>query len=206
MNFCARLVRSQRPIVRKRASASSSERKTRGSVVLIMLLVLIGLAGASWIYSRHRAEAKRSALEQQQRAEQLIEAQKQDDERKELEKRVAQAKQQQDALKASASEIDAVLLRWEDATKVALTSSRIALSGPVAALQAVRREADQLTVPPCMDQAKVALVTSMNSTIQGFLVFMRNELKIGDTLAQIDFDAAAKHMASFRESRNACPN
>ena len=126
-------------------------------------------------------------------------------ERQELERRVAKEKEQRDTLSSSLKSVDDLLVRWEDAVRVAGTSSRIALPTPVAVLQATRREAESLTVSPCLDDAKVQLVQSMNSTIEGFLVFMRNELKIGDTLAQIDFDEAAKRMKAFKEGRAACP-
>ena len=56
-----------------------------------------------------------------------------------------------------------------------------------------------------MDEAKTNLVQSMNSTIEGFLVFMRNELKLGDTLAQIHFEEAAMHLKAFKAGRAACP-
>ena len=144
-------------------------------------------------------------MEQQQAAEKKAQDQRIDAERQELERRMAQEKEQRNALTSSLKSVDDLLARWEDAVKVAGTSSRIALSTPVAALQATRREADQLTVPPCLDQAKEQLVQGMNSTIEGFLVFMRNELKIGDTLSQIHFEAAAQHMKTFKEGRAACP-
>lgn len=181
---------------------ASSRSKQRGYAVWVVLLVLLGTAVGAWRYSLYREENKRS---QQAAAAQLVLDQRKESERKELEKRLLESKLQQDSLTATAKSIDELLARWDDALKVASSSSRVSLSGPVTLLQSTRREAEQLTLPPCMDEAKTSLVASMNSTIQGFVVFMRNELKLGDTMARIEFEEAAKHMGAFKEHRATCP-
>ena len=170
--------------------------------VWIILLVLVVLVVGSWQYSAYKSEQKRIA---QEAARQRVEEQRREAERQQLERRLAEEKRQRDALTSANKALDDLLGRWEDAVKVAGTTGRIALSGPVTTLQNLRRETEQLTVSPCLDQPKSLLVQSMGSTIEGFLTFMRNELKIGDTLAQIDFDAAGKHMAAFRAARANCP-
>lgn len=181
---------------------AGSRTEQQGYVVWVILLVLLGTVVGAWRYSVSREENKKS---QQLAAEQLVADQRKGAERKELEKRLSEGKAQQDSLKAAAKSVDDLLARWDDALKVASSSSRVSLSGPVTLLQDTRREVEQLTLPPCMDQAKASLVASMNSTIQGFVVFMRNELKLGDTMARIEFDEAAKHMEAFKEGRAACP-
>lgn len=178
------------------------KKQQRGYVVWVVLLVLLGMMVGAWQYNRIRTENR---LQAQQAAEQKALDQRKEVERKELERRVAEEKQQRDVLSVSHKVVEDTLSRWDDAVKVASTSSRIALPAPVGVLQAIRRDAEQLSVPPCMDQAKAQLVLSMESTIKGFLVFMRNELKLGEVLAQADFDEAAKHMADFKTSRSACP-
>lgn len=182
--------------------------RQRGSV-WVVLLVLFAIVVGAWQYNGYKAEKKRVALEQaaqqQAAAAKLEEEGRREQERLQLEKRLAEAQQARDALTAANKSVDDLIGRWEDAVKIAGTTGRIALSGPVSAMQALRRDAEQITVSPCMDQAKGHLVKHMGSTIEAFLVFMRNEMKIGDTLAGIYFDSARKELAEFRTARAACP-
>jgi hypothetical protein len=175
-------------------------RQEQGSVWVI-LVVLVAVVVGSWQYSEYRAAQKRRVA-----AEALAQAEqrKRDEERVELEKRLAQEKQQQDALTEANKALDLVLARWSDASKIAGTTGRIALAAPVATLQEVRREAEALSVSPCMDAAKELLVSSMQHTIDGFITFMRNENRYGDTLAQPSFEEAAKQFAAFKIARAEC--
>lgn len=182
--------------------------RQRGSVWIILLVLVATVVGA-WQYNEHKAEKKRLARAELQRqqegqARQAEEARR-ESERQQLEKRLIEEKQRRDALASANQALDSLLGRWDDAVKLASNTSRIALSGPVTTLQSIKREAERLTVSPCMDQAKRLLLKSMESTTEGFLEFMRNQMKIGDKLAQIDFDAAAKDMAAFRTARVTCP-
>lgn len=174
----------------------------RGYVLWLILVLMVVLVGGSWKYSQMRQQERRDKEQAAAKAQdERLQA-----ERKEVEARAAQEKQRQrDALSASLKAVDDVLVRWDDAVKVAGTTSRIALSQPVAALQGLRRDAEQLTVPPCLDEGKVQLVQAMDKAVEGFLVFMRNELKLGDTLARVEFDTSATHMAAFKAARAACP-
>lgn len=179
----------------------SRGKSASGRILLVILLLVVFGVGAS-IYS---AQSKKSARLQEEQRIAAQEKARVQAERQELEHRQVQKKAQNDALKSSLKVVDGLVVRWDDAVKVALTSGRIALPGPVGILQATRREAEELTVPPCLDEAKAHLVKGMNSTVEGFLVFMRNELKIGDTLAQIHFEESAKGMKAFKEGRASCP-
>jgi ATP-dependent 26S proteasome regulatory subunit len=179
--------------------------RQRGYILWALLLGITLLIGGAWKYrqvqSEKRLQAQHAeALRTQQERETRLQA-----ERTELENRLEKEKEQRDALTTSLAAVDAVLARWDDAVKVAGTTSRIALGPQVAALQAIKREAEQLTVPPCLDKGKSDLVQAMNSTVDGFLTFMRNELKMGEQLAKIDFDAAAMHMAKYKADRAGCP-
>lgn len=160
-------------------------RRQTGSVWIILLVLILGVVGA-WQFSEHKVAQKREA------------------ERIALEKRLAEEKAEKDVLIASNKELDAVLARWDDAVKLAGTTGRIALATPVATLQGIRREAEALVVPPCMDQAKGQLVVSMQGTIDGFIAFMRNDAKLGDVFAQEKFSEAATNFAAFEESRANC--
>lgn len=172
--------------------------RERGAAVWVILVVLVAVVLGAWQYNEHRT--KRRLAEAQKVEQNRIEQ-----ERKAMEERLAKEKAQRDALSTALKAVDDVVARWNDALKLASTTSRISLSGPVASLQSIKRDAEQLTVPPCLDQGRVDLVRSMSSTEKGFLVFMRNELRLGDVLAQGDFEEAAKAMDAFKKSRAACP-
>lgn len=188
---------------------SASRPKQRGYVVWIVLLLLIAVVVGAWRYSEYRKDQKQLAqirLQEEQEAARLkAEAQRRESEKQELDKRLAAEAKERDTLTVSKKAVDDVFMRWEDAVKVASTTSRISLSGPVANLQSIRREAEQLTVAPCMDRAKSSLIESMGSTIDGFLEFMRNQYQAGEKLAKPHFDFAALRLADFQSTRNRCP-
>ncbi|MGP3505821.1 hypothetical protein FRC97_19130 [Paracidovorax citrulli] len=177
----------------------------RGYVVWVVLLVLAVAVIGAWRYSEHRSRERVAAQQAQEAAAKRAQQARIDEERKALEQRKAQEQAQKDALASSLKAMDTLVARWDDAVKVASTTGRIALSGPVATLQAIKRETEGFTVPPCLDAGKAGLLRSMSSTEKGFLTFMRNELNIGSTLAQSDFDDAAAAMEIYKRGRAGCP-
>lgn len=62
--------------------------------------------------------------------------------------------------------------RWADAWALSGTTARIALSGPVADLQTIRRDVQFTQWPPCAQHAADLLMDGMNSEITGLLGFM----------------------------------
>jgi hypothetical protein len=62
--------------------------------------------------------------------------------------------------------------RWADAEKLALATGRIALSGPIATMQAIQREAEAMTSPACLDAARKLLVELTQKSSKGLLEFM----------------------------------
>lgn len=94
---------------------------------------------------------------------------------------------------------DDLLDRWDDAVAVADSTGRIALSGPVAELQALRREAATLEPPPCVADAHLALGEMMDHTIEGFLLFMRQE---SDSVVSAEIKHAGEAADRYRESIN----
>lgn len=62
--------------------------------------------------------------------------------------------------------------RWGDAVVLADNTPRIALSGAVGQLQAIRREVESVDWPPCARRAADLLSDGMNSEISGYLGFM----------------------------------
>lgn len=76
--------------------------------------------------------------------------------------------------------------RWADAEKLALATGRIALAGPVAAMQAIQREAESLSSPPCLDPARKVLVELTRKSSAGLLEFMAKEALEGMVYTVVD--------------------
>ena len=97
-------------------------------------------------------------------------------------------------------ELRAVEQKWEDGLKLASSTSRIALSTPVANLQAIRREVDTIPLGECLKPASTKLRKHMDTIIEGFLSFMGDDkytaerkLKSGETLLE-----------EYRSARDLC--
>ncbi len=65
--------------------------------------------------------------------------------------------------------------RWSDAERLATSTARISLAGPVASLQAIQREAEAAVVPSCLNEAKAALVELTSKSTGALLDFMRKK-------------------------------
>lgn len=65
--------------------------------------------------------------------------------------------------------------RWADAERLAMTSSRIALAGPAANMQAIQREVEVIKVPQCVEDAKKQLVALVTKSTEAILQFMAKE-------------------------------
>lgn len=177
----------------------------RGYVLWVLLICIVLLVGGAWRYSAHKKEAAAAAALAAERAQKQAEKTRLETERAETERRLAADRARLDSYAHALRAFDETVARWEDAVKVANTTGRISLSGPVAKLQDLHRETEKLLAPPCLDVGKASLVKSMSHTVSGFLIFMRNELKLGDTLARADFEEADKVMEVYRDHRRACP-
>lgn len=188
-------------------------RNQRGVSMLVVIAVAVAIGVALAVMKERsrateRAEARRAeqvALRQAREEEKVREATA-ERERKALQEQERQRQQAaQDVLRRTYAQFDDMVSRFEDAKRVAGTTSRIALAQPVGALQALNREARQLTAPPCLQLGKDHMLTAMEQTVEGFLVFMRNEHRLGDTLAQVNFMAASEAWEKYRAARGACP-
>lgn len=78
-------------------------------------------------------------------------------------------------LEAAARQLTSLGNRWDDAVSLASRTARIALPPQIQALQALRREAQGITVPTCLARAKSYLVTMMDAQISAFLAFLGQE-------------------------------
>ncbi len=61
---------------------------------------------------------------------------------------------------------------WDDAVAIAEVTSRIALAQPVANLQKIRRDFDDILYPPCKKDLRDKLSKDMKDVIDLFLTFM----------------------------------
>lgn len=97
-------------------------------------------------------------------------------------------------VREAAGHLRPLLQEWDDADTLASSTSRIALSAPVARLQELRCRLDEVTVPKCMQPAHASLAEAMDETIAGYLSFMLN-LSEGETANR--FVAARAAMERF---------
>ncbi|MES2186636.1 MAG: hypothetical protein V4505_18940 [Pseudomonadota bacterium] len=190
---------------------ASQRRVQSGRIWLVLLVILaLGMGTTVFIKEKHRraeqAEAQRVETERRQAEQRQAEAEKRraDEERAELAER-AKKSQQVDLLAQSLKAIDDVVAKWGDAQRVAGATSRIALSGPMSSLQAIRREADAVVVPSCLSSAKGDLLQGMSTIIDAFIAFSVNSAKMGELDAAIKFEAAKPMFERFTTARAACP-
>lgn len=177
-----------------------------GKVVLVgLVLVAVGMAVAIYVYETRRQEKLRAAAEAEQKTTLAQQRAKLDEERRALQAKAAQA-QRVDALQDALKKFDDLLARWEDATRVAGTTGRISLSAPVATLQSVRRDAQALLVPNCLEGGHAALVEGMGLTVDGYLAFMANTDKLGEVRAVAKFSDAKPLFDRYKAERAACPS
>lgn len=185
-------------------------RKQTGTAVWLVLLVLIGVVFGAWQYKQARIAKQLQAAQAEQMAKIAADTAKQAEEarvsaeRKALEEQIAASKVK-DVLRTSLKAADDLYARWKDGKKVANLTSRIGLAGPVAALQALRRDADALIVPDCLKNGKASLLDAMALEIDGFLAFM-GDTTMGKYVAQANADKAEKLLTGYEADRALCPS
>ena len=103
----------------------------------------------------------------------------------------------------SVSELNAIYARWNDALKLADSTARIALSGPVGKLQEIKREAESLMVPACLVEPKKKMIDGMNHMIDGFMHFM-GSADIGKILARASFEDGSKLFGEYETISAKC--
>lgn len=99
-----------------------------------------------------------------------------------------------DASTAYRDEIQPLAQEWEDAVKLAGQTSRMALPGQVSAMQAIRRKADAMAPPACLEKTHGHLIASMDASIDGFLSFMSQD---GDFIVSTHFKTATSEYDAF---------
>lgn len=174
----------------------------RGTVsVTYIILISIGVALCIGIYRASVKKAERNAATEQ--AARTVEIERANNERKMLEQKL-QAAKAADILQTTLKSFDDIYARWNDAAKVAALTSRIALAAPFAALQALRREADSMVAPDCLNTGKAKLLEGMQSEIDGFTAFMA-DANLGKYMAEASFSKSQENLKEFEAARAACP-
>ncbi len=74
-------------------------------------------------------------------------------------------------VKNTVKELQDITTEWQDTEKIASSTPRISLSGPISQLQSLRRKTANLTTPDCAQNAKTQLIAGMDYTIDSYLVF-----------------------------------
>ncbi len=92
------------------------------------------------------------------------------------------------------ADLDVITKDWADATLLAGSTSRIALSGPLKDMQDIYQETSEMAVPVCMEKTQGHLVSSMRFAIDGFLAFMSQE---SDSVVTTKFETSSNHMNSY---------
>jgi len=104
-----------------------------------------------------------------------------------------------DIEKEDRAKLDEIMRRWSDASIVAGSTARIALSSAVKDLQSIRREAEKLTVTPCLTRAQANMLVGMDAEILGYIKFM-SDAKADITKDMIDkYEAHAKYFEIIKK-------
>lgn len=184
-------------------------RQQNGSVTWVVLLVLIGMVFGAWQYNQSRTAKRLQAQQAEQMAKDAADAAKKAEEARATAERTAlelqiAASKKKDVLLTSLKASDDLYSRWKDGKKVANMTSRISLASPVAALQALRREAEALIVPDCLKNGKASMIEAMTLEVDGFLAFM-GDTTMGKYVAQANADKAEKLFHGYEADRALCP-
>ena len=179
------------------------QKNQRGNVFIILFVVLVLVGGLIYWQQSKKTAAKAEAVR-------LANAAKQENEAKvrielEMLKQQVEAAKPKDALQVSLKAADDIYARWKDGKKIANLTGRINLATPVASLQALRREAENLIVPDCLKNGKTNLLEAMKLEIDGFLAFM-GDVNFGKLVAQANADTAEKLLVGYEADRSMCPN
>lgn len=96
--------------------------------------------------------------------------------------------------KEGLEKIQSAAREWDDANKLAGQTPRASLATQIAALQAVRRKVQDITVPECANAMKNALIASMDASIEGYVAFLGQK---PDGTVQASFKLANDKMTEF---------
>lgn len=149
-------------------------RKQRGAAWLVVLVVLaVGLGG----YAAWRAYKKGEA------------------------RKVAAAELQ--ALNDADAKIGAILLRWGDAYRLAVSSPRITVPAHIAVMQAAVRDLDAVPALACLAPARAEVRRVLALSVEGTVAFVRQDIGARDLVDQVETDAGPAADA-LRKAKTDC--
>lgn len=172
------------------------------ALVVIATVAVVALAGYRHLQDKERRRTAEAQAADFRRAEEQQQKRRAEEERRELDARLAAAQARTSVQKATDG-LESLHKRWKDAAMLAGATSRIALAGPMASLQAIKREAEALEVSACLTPAKERLISGMSTFIDGMVAFMQ-DATIGKTIAEGMANAAAKEFASYEAITATC--
>lgn len=173
-----------------------------GKTLLIVAVLLVLVIG----FSIYKNESRKAAVtEKAQREADLKAQQTRADQEREALKKAAEDAKAKDILATALKGADDVMARWDDAVTIATNTARMSLSTPISNLQAIKRDAAALTVPPCLAAGKAELLKGMELMLEGYLEFMANTGKVGGVIAASKFDQAKPHIDNYKADRRSCP-
>lgn len=118
----------------------------------------------------------------------------------------ARAEQVQ-AVAVANTQLEKAVKRWSDAMSLAASTPRVGLAGPIAALQSIRLEVQEMAVPKCLHESRGFLVTGMNAGLEGMLAFMRQDVpkyEMDDYVAGKS-KAMNESIQRFQDRSGVCP-
>ena len=181
-------------------------RKQQGlSLTSVLLVIAVVLVGAVWWMHDQAAKRQQQGAEQQMLAEQQRQSEEKthqlEAQRKAFEAQAAAERNKQGFDKAIAA-LAAIYAKWNDAVS-SNSTPRIALSGPVASLQSLKRDAELPLVPECLVEPKKKMIAGMEKVIDGFIGFM-DDRDIGKIIASLRFGEGGTLLAQYEKDSNAC--
>lgn len=179
--------------------------KNEKGISLLTLLVAIAIAigAAIWWKESRDASLKEQAIAAKAQQEAQEEKQRQLERQKQEFQAQVEKERNKNEFDKSISELNSIYARWNDALKLADSTARIALSGPVGKLQEIKREAESLMVPACLVEPKKKMIEGMNKMVDGFMQFM-GDADIGKILARVSFEDGRKLFVEYETGSAAC--
>jgi cell division protein FtsL len=170
------------------------------TAIIVALVLLVGIA----YWMRSAKEKERAAAHVSQSEHQLATARQSalDTEKKAFDDAQSQLRARSEFDKAVAG-VAAEYSKWKDAAILADSTARVSLAGPVAALQAIKRDTEAAVVPPCLEEPKKNLVGGMEKVVNGFVLFMQ-DANIGKALAHAYNLEANELFTAYEAGIRAC--
>lgn len=75
-------------------------------------------------------------------------------------------------VKTASAKMMGITEKYIDAFALASSTSRIALAGSIESMQEIKREANAVEVPQCLEEAKYWQIQAMEADINAFMLFM----------------------------------